>query len=87
MRLLKAIKSTFEAIGIMTFILTMFLYFEQSAEILPRDVLIAGGVSVFLVWLTNKIFRWQADHFEVEECPWCGATLEWEEVKENEQSY
>lgn len=84
MKILKAIKSTFEALGIMTFIMVLYMYFEQPAEILPRDALIAGGIAVVLVWLQNKSFRYMADHFEVEECPYCGATLEWEEVKENE---
>lgn len=62
----------------------VYFYIDQPEDFVALDYITVGGVSVFLVWLTNKIFRWQADHFEVEECPWCGATLEWEEVQTNE---
>jgi hypothetical protein len=78
MKLLKAIKSTFEAIGMTVFIFLVYSYFERGFVL--EDLLISAAVSVFLVWITNKAFRWSADHFEVEECPYCGAELDFEEV-------
>ena len=81
MKILKAIKSTFEALGIMFIIMFGYFLIDDPEEFVLADYLISGAISVFLVWLTNKSFRWMADHGEFEECPWCGAVAEWEEAE------
>lgn len=81
MRILKAVKSAFEAIGIFFLIMFGCYYFDHSEGFEVMDYLLSGGIAIFLVWMENKSFRWMADHFEVDECPYCGATLEWEEVE------
>ena len=80
MKLLKAIKSTFEAIGMAVFIYIVYVYFDRPYGFILKDFLICGAVSVFTVWLINKIIRWQGENFELEECPWCGAELDFEEM-------
>ncbi len=80
MKLLKAIKSTFETVGMTVFIFLAYSYFGNPENFVLKDLVISGAVSIFLVWINNKAFRWQAENFEIEECPYCGAELEFEEV-------
>lgn len=37
-------------------------------------------ISAAVVWLSNKALRFQGEHSELEECPYCGAELEFEKV-------
>ena len=39
--------------------------------------MIALGVAVILVWMQNRAFRIAAEHFELSECPYCGAQLDY----------
>ena len=88
MKLLKAIKSTFEAIGMATFIFVFYAYFDKpSGDVLLEYLLTSVGISVFLVWIVNKSYRYMAEHFEIEECPYCGAELDYEEVTDTNHSY
>lgn len=84
MRLLYSLRSTLEALGLFFIIMLIYYICEQPTDFLPRDYAIAGFISVALIWIENKSFRWMAEHFEVEECPFCGAMLEWEEVNEDD---
>lgn len=80
MKMLKAIKSTFEAIGMAVFIYIVYVYFDRPYGFILKDFLICLAVSIFIVWLINKIIRWQGEHCELEECPWCGAEFGFEEI-------
>lgn len=82
MNILKAIKSTFEAIGMMVFIYVVYVYFEDPEVFVLKDFLISGVVAIFVVWLINKTLRYQGEHFQLEECPYCGAELDYEEFPE-----
>ena len=79
MKLLKTIKSTFEAIGMAVFIYFFYVYAERPEEFLVKEALIAFGVAVLLVWMQNRAFRIAAEHFELSECPYCGAQLDYAE--------
>lgn len=78
MNILKAIKSTFEAIGMTVFIYVVYVYFENSEVFLFKEFLLSGVVAIFVVWLSNKALRWMGKHNELEECPYCGAELDYE---------
>ncbi len=58
MRLIKAIKSTFEAIGMAVFIYFFYVYLERPEEFLLKEFAISLGIAVFIVWIMNKAFRW-----------------------------
>lgn len=80
MKLLKAIKSAFEAFGMTFFIFLMYGCYDGSFEI--KTFLISAGVSIFLVWAINKVFYTQAMNGEVFECPWCGGITPQEDMIE-----
>ena len=77
MKILKAIKSTFETIGMAVVVFFTCGYIDGTFVIdnLYYSLLISAAV----VWISNKALRWQGEHFELEECPYCGAELEFEE--------
>ncbi len=79
LKLLKTLKSTFEAIGWAVFIYFFYIYLERPEEFLKKEFLVALGIAVLLVWIINKTFRLRAEHFEIEECPYCGAELDYAE--------
>lgn len=88
MKLLKAIKSIFEAIGMAAFIFVVYVYFDKpTGNELFNYLLISFGMGVFLVWIVNRSYRYMAEHFEIEECPYCGAELDYEEVPDTNYSY
>ena len=70
MKLYKAIKSTLEVIGLSVCIFIICAYFDGSAEM--KYLFISFGISLFLVWFTDKVFYRQAMNGEVLICPWCG---------------
>ena len=78
MKLLKAIKSAFETIGMAVVLFFAYGYFDGGFVL--EHLFYYLIFSAVVVWLTNKAFRWQGEHFELEECPYCGAELEFEEV-------
>lgn len=80
MKVLKAIKSTFEAIGMACFIFFVYGYIDGYFVI--DNLYYSFLISVFVVWLTNKTLRWQGEHYELEECPYCGAELSYEEEEQ-----
>ncbi len=77
MKSLKTIKSIFEAIGWTVFIYFFYVYVKRPDEFLKKEALIAFGIAVFFVWFTNKVLRYQGEHFQLEECPYCGAELDY----------
>lgn len=68
--ILKAIKSTFEAIGMACFI--FFVYGYIDGVFLIDNLFYSLLISVFVVWLTNKTMRYQGKHNLLDECPYCG---------------
>ena len=79
MKLLKTIKSTFESIGMA--VLIFFVYGYIDGAFVLENLYFCLLISAALVWLSNKALRWQGEHNELEECPYCGAELEFEKVQ------
>lgn len=77
MVIFKAIKSAFETVGI--FVVLSMLYGTEDMGLLEYSI--AGVVALATVILSDGAFKWAAQHFEIEECPYCGAELEYEEVE------
>ena len=81
MKLLKAIKSTFEAIGMTVVIFLAYTYFDKPSEEVILDYLFYSAViGVLLVWIINKSYLWMAEHGELDECAYCGAVSDFEEI-------
>lgn len=82
MKFLFAVKSAVEAFGWFFIIMRIYCFAEQP-ESVEKEIFLYAAIAAFcIVNAGNKFFRWQGENFEIDECPYCGATLEWEEVEE-----
>lgn len=72
MKLYKAMISALASIGLAVCIFIGYGFTAKPSMLSVKDFGLALLISVFIIWIVNKVFYRQALNGEVPICPWCG---------------